>query len=221
MQTDRGSIDKKIACFLLTYRTTVNSATGEIPSVLMTGRRLRTRLDLVKPALKANHTVSGWKERIFEIGQTVWVRDYRSNQPKWVPGEIESKIGAVMFNVKVTTHGHGTATWKRHVDQLIARDRTSTEDPCPLPTPIASDDLILQQSREPIPANDSPLDNSPTTSVTPEPVAATLESSTSCSSTPEMATATTAITPSGTAKSTTRGRIVKMPAKFNDFVISQ
>jgi transposase InsO family protein len=50
MKSEPGSLEAKIARFLLTYSTFVNSSTGEIRSVLMTGRRSRTRLDLTKPA---------------------------------------------------------------------------------------------------------------------------------------------------------------------------
>jgi len=47
-----SSLQTKIARFLITYRNATNSSTGELPSVLMTGRRLHTRLDLIRPTTK-------------------------------------------------------------------------------------------------------------------------------------------------------------------------
>jgi hypothetical protein len=219
MKSDPGPLDKKIACFLLTYRTTVNSTTGEIPSVLMTGRRLRTRLDLIKPTSKPSNITSGRKERMFEVGQAVWTRDYRSSQPNWVPGEIESKIGTVMFNVKVNTANHGTTTWKRHVDQLMARNNSVVDDPCPIPTATRSDNVPVQRQTEPTPADDSLLDSTADTSVTPESVVATQGSSTSTVAEGVTLTSTTSNIPPKTANTTACGRTVKMPAKFNDSVL--
>ena len=44
-----SQLNKNMAKFLLAYRNTAHSTTGEAPSVLFLGRPLRTRLDLVKP----------------------------------------------------------------------------------------------------------------------------------------------------------------------------
>jgi hypothetical protein len=121
MKSEIGSLDAKLARFLFTYRTTVNTSTGEIPSVLMTGRRLRTRLDLVKPTPKNYSLRPNRQEIYFETGQAVWIRDYRQNCAKWIPGIIESKCGHLMYMVQVTIDKIST-TWKRHVDQIINRE---------------------------------------------------------------------------------------------------
>ena len=120
MQSDKTSLDTKTARFLIIYRTGVNSSTGEIPSVFMTGRRLHTRLDLVKPTeqnykLKPNHS-----ERQFNIGQAVAVRDYRARTNKWIPGILSDKHGHLMYSVRISSPS-GSVTFKRHVDQIIPR----------------------------------------------------------------------------------------------------
>ena len=42
----------RVARFLSRYRTTPQSTTSAIPAELMFGRKLRTRLDLLKPDLE-------------------------------------------------------------------------------------------------------------------------------------------------------------------------
>ena len=126
-QSDPVSLQTKISRFLLTYRTAVNNSTGELPSVLMLRRRLRTRLDLVKPAPR-NYKLEQRADRIFEIGQAVMIRDYRHNKPKWIHGIIIQKHGSLMYIVEVTTQV-GKAIWRRHTDQLIAREEETTVEP--------------------------------------------------------------------------------------------
>ena len=127
MQSESISMDTKIARFLITYRTTINSSTGEIPSVLMTGRRSRTRLDLIKPTPKNYKMKSKPKQRSFDIGQSVLIRDYRNNSSKWMPGIVVQKYGQLMYGVKIKT-ANGTCEWKRHVDQMIASGSETEQD---------------------------------------------------------------------------------------------
>ena len=47
-----GSIESRVARFLSRYHTTPQSTTGTTPAELMFGRKLRTRLDLLKPDLE-------------------------------------------------------------------------------------------------------------------------------------------------------------------------
>jgi hypothetical protein len=49
MEESSKPIEEKLAKFLITYRNTPHSTTGESPAQLMLGRPIRTRLDLVKP----------------------------------------------------------------------------------------------------------------------------------------------------------------------------
>ena len=115
-----SSLQTKIARFLITYRNATNSSTGELPSVLMTGRRLRTRLDLIRPTAKNISPQPKHSHRELLFGQPVLVRDYRANKPKWISGQIQAKIGQQMYSVRVTIND-STTTWKRHIDQIIPR----------------------------------------------------------------------------------------------------
>ena len=81
------SIKQNLARFLFSYRTTPNSATGQTPAELFLNRRLRTRLDLMRPDLgrkvfdkesdqKARHDkVSRGRE--FALGEQVLVQNFR------------------------------------------------------------------------------------------------------------------------------------------------
>ena len=76
-----GSLQTRIARILLAYRSTPHSTTGVSPSELLIGRRIKTRLDLVKPNLakdieslqfksKMCHD-SAAKDRNFSVGNSV------------------------------------------------------------------------------------------------------------------------------------------------------
>ena len=107
--------------FLLANRNTVHATTGRSPSEMMLGRKLRTRLDLLKPDI--NDQVlqkqdemcrnSSKHDRDFDVGDCVLARDYRGSV-KWKVGKIKDVLGGKHFLVEV-----GDLTWKRHIDQLL------------------------------------------------------------------------------------------------------
>ena len=49
---EKKSISWKLENFLLAYRSTPHALTGETPAVLLIGRNIRTRLDILKPNLR-------------------------------------------------------------------------------------------------------------------------------------------------------------------------
>ena len=56
MKEDPDSTQIKLSKFLIKYRNTPHSTTGEIPATLVMGRKLRTRLDLIKPGIRKHVT---------------------------------------------------------------------------------------------------------------------------------------------------------------------
>uniref|UniRef100_A0A8W8J062 DUF5641 domain-containing protein n=1 Tax=Magallana gigas TaxID=29159 RepID=A0A8W8J062_MAGGI len=84
-------------------------------------RKLRTRLDVVKPQLSDRiHQKSLPVEkntREFNVGDTVMVRDYRGNKVSWIKGTISRRLGPVTYHVSVCG-----MLWKRHVDQIRTCD---------------------------------------------------------------------------------------------------
>ena len=117
-----SQLQTNMAKFLLAYRNTAHSTTGEPPSVLFLGRPLRTRLDLVKPDLPRkmlNRQIdqARAKERSptrqLSIGQTVLARNY-TGKDKWLPGTVQAKTGPLSYKIKVGPN----RIWRRHIDQL-------------------------------------------------------------------------------------------------------
>ena len=113
----------KLHEFLLTYRSTPHSVTGQTPSELLLGRRIRTRLDLVRPDRRARisrQSQGVQHPRAFVVGDLVIARDYRNvRKPGWVQGVIVSQASPVTYQVQVEV-GNEVVVWKRHVDQLRA-----------------------------------------------------------------------------------------------------
>ena len=122
-KTDGGdSIKQSLARFLFSYRTTPNSTTGQTPAELFLNRRVRTRLDLIRPDLglkvfnkqsnqKTRHDKSS-SEREFALGEQVLVQNFRG-EPKWLDGTVSEQTGPVSYKVLV-----GDQLWKRHIDQM-------------------------------------------------------------------------------------------------------
>ena len=80
-KNDKGTLHQKLTRFLLKYRSTPHSTTGVSPAELFLKRRLRTRLNLLRPSLekrvatrrakqKSYHDAHS-KEREFMVGEMV------------------------------------------------------------------------------------------------------------------------------------------------------
>lgn len=129
-----GSASLRLAKFLFAYRNTPHAAIRKSPATLMLGRRLRSRLDLLKPSTAAVVTQSRFDasrykstvSRTMQEGDTMRVRNYRGVE-KWMPDKITKKTGPVSYQVCVKTPT-GDVTWNRHQDQLlITKDDTVGE----------------------------------------------------------------------------------------------
>ena len=135
-ETEVKSLNIKLARFLLAYRNTPHSTTGEPPSQLFLGRRLRTRLDLLKPdlSIKVNNrqidqsvAKGGSVTRHFSIGQRVIARNYTGNS-KWVPGIVRAQLGPLSYQVEIGP----TLVWRRHTDQLKDSNAPVTDNHTPV-----------------------------------------------------------------------------------------
>ena len=101
-KSDTGSLNVKLARFLLTYRSTPSTTTGVTPAELFLKRPLRTRLDLLRPSLQSHMRMkqadqkrlhdAHSKFRAFEVGQSVLVRNLREG-PKWLTGTVLEQTG--------------------------------------------------------------------------------------------------------------------------------
>ncbi|XP_046572027.1 uncharacterized protein K02A2.6-like [Haliotis rubra] len=132
------TVEQKLANFLLAYRNTPH-ATGETPAILKCGRRLKTRLDLVKPNLRKTvqerQAASMDPEkaaRQLSPGQHVLIRSYRTGE-KWMTGVVLEKTGILSYKVR----GSNGTVARRHIDQLL--DNTTGADTNPSTEMMSSD----------------------------------------------------------------------------------
>ncbi|XP_054707489.1 uncharacterized protein K02A2.6-like [Uloborus diversus] len=118
-QSEPGDINVKLQRYLMQYRITPHSLTGETPSFLFLKRCIRTRLDILKPNVRehvmqkqSSHCLTEEITREFVEGEKVAVRNY-AGPPKWKIGTVINRDGSLNYSVQV-----GNEIWKRHVDQL-------------------------------------------------------------------------------------------------------
>ena len=109
------------------------------------GRRLRTRLDLLKPDLsiqvnnrQIDQSVAkgGFGTHHFSIGQKVIARNYAEHST-WVPGIVCTQLGPLSYEVEIEPN----LIWRRHTDQLKACNVRVT-DPSPVFHPVPSPTIV-------------------------------------------------------------------------------
>ena len=147
-----GTVHTRLSRFLLAYRSTPQTTTGVTPAKLQLNRRLRTRLDLIRPELRHRveaqqgaqkvHHDNTKKERQFSEGDSVLVKNF-SPGPKWKKAHIESKTGPLSYTVN---YEDGVVT-RRHFDHLLKRFVTGVNGDDDLP------DVAMQA--EPIQVSDA------------------------------------------------------------------
>lgn len=134
---DNIDVDAALQTFLLAYRNSVHSSTGETPAMLLQRRSLRSRLDMLLPlrergthvldAQRRQVKYAGGVTRQLPEGENVWVRNY-GDSDKWIRGKILNNEGARRY---IVDNGEGKLLL-RHVDQIRRRSRLS-DVPCPSP----------------------------------------------------------------------------------------
>ena len=130
----QGNLEQIVRKFLSCYRFTPSPALGnKSPFQLMTGREMRTRLDLVRPPPEHSdvrdtdmeerydaHHGAAWRE--FKAGDCIFFKRLPGDK-KWHPGIVLAKHGAVNYTID-----NGERFFKCHASQLKLRH---TEAPQP------------------------------------------------------------------------------------------
>ena len=140
-----GALEDRVMKFLFKYRITPQSTTGQSPSDLLFGRRLRSHFDLLRPDLGAKirqkqnsqkqaHDLHA-RERCFEMDDQVLAKNFKQGSP-WLPGVIVNKRSATSLLVRLSDD----SVIRRHPDQLRHR---STDFPLDSPLPNDSTDDVL------------------------------------------------------------------------------
>ncbi|CAK1597488.1 unnamed protein product [Parnassius mnemosyne] len=126
---DNQNIDRALWAFLMYYRNVEHATTGESPAMLMFGRRIRTRLDVIKPdregqvhqaQRRQQDAAAGVSFGSFGKEEEVWYRQYLKGE-KWIPGRIVDVLGSSNFKVE----GKDGEIIHRHIDQLRKRQSNS------------------------------------------------------------------------------------------------
>ena len=120
----KGTLRAQNDTILCTYRITPHSTTGVSPAELLMGRRLHTRLGLLKPNIrdhvdgkqikqKEAHDVSA-RVRRFSVGDTVFVHTFGQGE-RLLKGKIVEVMGPVSYHVQ-TDEGN---ICRCHQDQIL------------------------------------------------------------------------------------------------------
>jgi len=181
-----GSMVTRLAKVLMAYRTTPQSTTGMSPSELLQGRRMRTRLDLLKPSVSERVELRQLRQKLshdslvrgktFSKGETVYARNFGTGE-KWQPAVIEEVTGPVSVIVKL----QDGSLVRRHYDHLrhrVARmEMEISGESIPvqeeMPEEIVPDVLIEASPTTP----SSPVTSSPTDAGTADSSADTAKGS--------------------------------------------
>uniref|UniRef100_A0A5S6QTQ4 RNA-directed DNA polymerase n=1 Tax=Trichuris muris TaxID=70415 RepID=A0A5S6QTQ4_TRIMR len=102
-----ADVEQKLQRFLFSYRNSLHATTGRTPAELQLGRRLRTKLDLLKPALdfhidkrlfkQAEYHDRSSRSRSFNVGDRVYV--YEPNEAKQEKGVIIERSAENLYLV--------------------------------------------------------------------------------------------------------------------------
>ncbi|XP_045537579.1 uncharacterized protein K02A2.6-like [Papilio machaon] len=127
---EKRDINRALWSFLLYYRNVEHCTTGESPAMLLLGRPIRTRLDVIRPdregkvrcAQQRQQEAAGGANRTFDKSDTVWYRQYLKGE-KWIPGQVVEVLGSSNFRVR----GSDGGVVHRHIDQLRRRPSESRQ----------------------------------------------------------------------------------------------
>lgn len=137
--SNEGSLNEILRKFLFHYRSTQTPNLGsKSPHDLMTGRQMRTNLDLLKPttnltAVERNAKMKqqfnshhGVRAKELQIGDKVFVKEHSSNNKwRWVSGEIVSKSGVVNYmQTKSDDDSRTSTTTTNFRNKFPKRDRS-------------------------------------------------------------------------------------------------
>ena len=111
MRKATGSIESRLSRFLFTYRLTPHTTTAQSPAELLFKRRPRSRLDILVSSVelvvgrrqeyqKMSHDVHS-STCVFDVGNSVFVKDFRPGSKQWLPGKIVEILGPVSARIKL------------------------------------------------------------------------------------------------------------------------
>lgn len=222
-KTTGTSLEMRIQKVLLTYRVTPQETTGKSPSELLMKRKIRTRLDLVRPNLSRTVKMRQstmkqrsdlkTKQRHFRVQDRVLVKNFYAG-PTWLHGHVSEILNASMYLIEL----RDGRVVRRHIDhirgcypasegiQTPTEELTTTNQPDVQPELITTPAPTEVQSENMFPTfNESTPNSFAEFAQTP--------------SRAKSSTVTSTDTTQPEREMSTRQK--RMPTKFNDFIVYQ
>ena len=138
-----GSLNQRLANFLLPHHSTPHTTTGRSPAELFQKRKPRTRFSFLKPLLvqmvedkqetqRQQHDKIASREAIIvHGGYRAGVRSYRGTREKWLWCNIPKVCCPRTYAVNVPD-----ARRYVHVDHIISRNATDNVESAGIPKPL-------------------------------------------------------------------------------------
>ena len=237
-KTRGDNLEMRIQRFLLTYRLTPQATTGKSPSELLYKRKIRSKLDRVRPNLhrSVKRKQSAMKReadrkskaREFSIGDNVLVKNFYAGTT-WLRGKVVDAINETMYNVElldgrqVRRHADHMRRYTpaREVDDHASREEATRQPPSP-PLEVEQPEVHHPMPTEGEPRN-VPYTREKPSSDTEHPIIDAESVSTPVHTEPVINSEDVALDSSETDNSMLRKRVssrqTKTPSKFRDFVV--
>ena len=132
-RTPGESVQERMSRFLFDYRITPHATTGIAPCELLMNQKLRSRFELLYPMVRRKVERSQEKQkelhdgkrdvRKFALQDPVYIENFTSRKPKWIPGTIVKVTGPLSYVIELQ---NGT-TVRRHVDSIRKRESLNSE----------------------------------------------------------------------------------------------
>lgn len=108
-----STMHHELSNILLAYRRAIHPKTNKSPAMMMFGRPINSRLDLLLPQNCIGSAERPTIAKKFSVGERVAVRDYMSRM-KWQYGRVIAIAGDLHYEVQLDQG----RVWRRHVDQM-------------------------------------------------------------------------------------------------------
>lgn len=104
--------------FLFEYRSSIHTVTKQTPFKMMFGRDMALRLERMRPKTstisEAGQTAGNTNAKSFSPGESVLIRNYARDGPKWIPAKVVAAKGSTMYDC-ISSRGQCV----RHVNQMM------------------------------------------------------------------------------------------------------
>ena len=178
IKTSKLSLEHRLANFLIMYRSTLHTVTGQSPAQLFLGRQIRNCFTLLKPNLnkavekqqmkqKQLHDEGRVKGRVFKVIELVLVRNSRQGFERWTPGRITQVKGPRTYLVRC-----GKQVRFVHIDYLKSTACKPSGPVAAMSAPLEElPSMVESEFRGPMPSSSTIVLESPISAATPHSVA--------------------------------------------------